>query len=265
MHVRELRPEDLGTHKPIYAVWEITLRCDHACAHCGSRAARARPDELTFAELKAVGDALAELGCREVTLIGGEAYLHPDAVALTRHLKGLGLWVGMQTGGRGLTEPICRALAEAGMDAIGVSLDGPPEVHDVLRAARGSQTSAERALQIAASLGLPITVNTQLNALTLPHLRWQYERMVALEVRAWRLQLTVPMGRAADHFDWILQPYQLLEALDTMAELQLDAVARAENFSLYERLFALWHLLHLPLFVLLVLAASVHVLAVHLY
>ena len=32
--------------RPIYAVWEITLRCDLACRHCGSRAGRARPDEL---------------------------------------------------------------------------------------------------------------------------------------------------------------------------------------------------------------------------
>ncbi len=33
--------------RPIYAVWEITLRCDLACRHCGSRAGRERPDELT--------------------------------------------------------------------------------------------------------------------------------------------------------------------------------------------------------------------------
>lgn len=43
------------------------------------------------------------------------------------------------------------------------------------------------------------------------------------------------------------------------------AVARAEAFSLYERLFALWHMLHLPLFIILVLAALAHVVAVHLY
>src|ERR1700733_16014989 len=25
-------------HRPIYAVWELTLACDLACRHCGSRA-----------------------------------------------------------------------------------------------------------------------------------------------------------------------------------------------------------------------------------
>jgi hypothetical protein len=45
----------------------------------------------------------------------------------------------------------------------------------------------------------------------------------------------------------------------------LNAVARAQSFSLFERLFALWHLFHLPLFVILVFAAIVHVVGVHLY
>ncbi len=47
--------------------------------------------------------------------------------------------------------------------------------------------------------------------------------------------------------------------------LYLSSTARAEAFTFYERMFALWHLLHLPLFFILVLAALAHVLAVHLY
>lgn len=53
----------------------------------------------------------------------------------------------------------------------------------------------------------------------------------------------------------------------------VDATARAfirdaravSEFALYERLFSLWHILHLPLFFMLVIAAIVHVIAVHLY
>ena len=40
---------------------------------------------------------------------------------------------------------------------------------------------------------------------------------------------------------------------------------RVAQFSLYERLFALWHVLHLPIFVLMVLSAFVHIFAVHVY
>src|SRR5262245_25723218 len=36
----QVRPADAV--RPIYAVWEITLACDLACRHCGSRAGRSR-------------------------------------------------------------------------------------------------------------------------------------------------------------------------------------------------------------------------------
>jgi MoaA/NifB/PqqE/SkfB family radical SAM enzyme len=75
---RTLRPTDLAEPRPVYVVWEITLRCDHACAHCGSRAGPVREDELTTAELLEVADSLIQMGTREVTLIGGEAYLRSD-------------------------------------------------------------------------------------------------------------------------------------------------------------------------------------------
>ena len=36
-------------------------------------------------------------------------------------------------------------------------------------------------------------------------------------------------------------------------------------FRLYERLFSLWHILHLPLFIMMIITAIVHIFAVHLY
>ena len=48
-------------------------------------------------------------------------------------------------------------------------------------------------------------------------------------------------------------------------EEYLSAVRKAAAFSLYERLFAVWHVLHMPMFILLVFAAIVHIVAVHLY
>jgi len=45
----------------------------------------------------------------------------------------------------------------------------------------------------------------------------------------------------------------------------LDAVRKVAGFSFYERLFSLWHTLHLPLYVMLLISGTVHVYAVHLY
>jgi hypothetical protein len=45
----------------------------------------------------------------------------------------------------------------------------------------------------------------------------------------------------------------------------LDRLQRAAAFRFYERMFALWHVLHVPLLFLLIAATTVHVIAVHLY
>lgn len=45
----------------------------------------------------------------------------------------------------------------------------------------------------------------------------------------------------------------------------MSLVGRVAQFSLYERLFALWHILHLPIFILMVISVLFHVLAVHMY
>ncbi|NES87010.1 MAG: radical SAM protein, partial [Moorea sp. SIO2B7] len=61
-----------------YAVWEITLKCNLACSQCGSRAGKARANELSTSEALDLVEQLAEVGIKEVTLIGGEAFLRPD-------------------------------------------------------------------------------------------------------------------------------------------------------------------------------------------
>lgn len=45
----------------------------------------------------------------------------------------------------------------------------------------------------------------------------------------------------------------------------LRTVLKTCEFSIYERLFGLWHILHLPLFFMLIISGIVHVIAVHMY
>lgn len=225
---RAVRPEEVDQPRPIYAVWEITLRCDHACAHCGSRAGPAtREDELDTAELLEVADALVRLGTREVTLIGGEAYLRSDVYQLIEHLVGRGVRVTMQTGGRGLTPTRARRLRDAGLSAVGVSIDGTAAVHDTLRASPGSHDAALSAIANARAVGMAVSSNSQINRLNMHELPAIAAELEQAGVLVWRGQLTAPMGRAADRPEWIVQPSMVLEIIDTLAQIQAEASARA--------------------------------------
>ena len=58
---------------------------------------------------------------------------------------------------------------------------------------------------------------------------------------------------------------RLLRAVDDYLASHMAQVKRVARVQAYERLFALWHVVHLPFFLLLVLSVVVHVAAVHLY
>jgi hypothetical protein len=49
------------------------------------------------------------------------------------------------------------------------------------------------------------------------------------------------------------------------ASTYLDSVRRAAEFAFYDRMLRLWHVLHLPLFFVLVATAVIHIVAVHMY
>jgi hypothetical protein len=57
---------------------------------------------------------------------------------------------------------------------------------------------------------------------------------------------------------------QSMVYLETTADY-LVAVERAAALTVYQRLFSLWHVLHVPLVALLIISALYHVLAVHMY
>lgn len=226
---RTIRSTEGDKALPIYAVWEITLRCDQACAHCGSRAGpEARDAELDTAELLSVADALIRLGNREVTLIGGEAYLRGDVYDLIAHLTKHGVRVSMQTGGRGLTPARVRRLRDAGLAAVGVSVDGSRAVHDELRDNPGSYDAALGAIAHAREAGLTVTSNTQVNRLNMGELPEIARALEQAGSSIWRVHLTVPMGRGADRPEWILQPYMILAVIDSLAAIQAEAKARAD-------------------------------------
>jgi radical SAM protein with 4Fe4S-binding SPASM domain len=219
----EVLPDD---HFPAYVVWELTLRCDQPCAHCGSRAGVRREDELTTEEALRVVDELRAMRAREVVVIGGEAYLHEGFLDIVRALCAAGIRATMTTGGRGVTRSLARQMKEAGMASVSVSIDGLAAQHDQIRKARGSFDSALSALEHLQDAGIPTSANTHVNRVNAPILEQLFELLASRGIRSWQVQITVPLGRAADRPQMLLQPYDLLDVVPRLASLKRRALAR---------------------------------------
>lgn len=162
---------------------------------------------------------MAALGVREVTLIGGEAYLREDWLEIVAEIARQGMTPTMTTGGRGLGPERARAAKRAGLESVSVSLDGLAATHDRLRGVEGSHAHARAALQALQVAGIPVSVNTQINRLSMPELPALLELIGAHGAHSWQIQLTVPMGRAADEAEVLLQPYDLLTLFPLLAKL----------------------------------------------
>jgi len=208
--------------KPIrytYAVWELTLQCNLACVHCGSRAATARPEELSTAEALDLVEQMRDAGISEVTLIGGEAFLRSDWLTIIRAIRNAGLKCTLTTGGYGISADAAVKMREAGLQQVSVSIDGTRDTHDRLRGRQGSWTAAFASLGHLRKAGIPITCNTQINRLSAPELPLIYMDLVDAGCRAWQLSMTVPMGRAADRPEILLQPSEFLDVFPLLNEL----------------------------------------------
>ncbi len=84
--------------------------------------------------------------------------------------------------------------------------------------------------------------------------------------RGLRRQLLQAVGSSAPRNGWDRDQRRRMRRLARRSlASHLIAVRMAADLRFFERLFALWHLLHLPLFIMLVVTGWVHVYAVHVY
>jgi MoaA/NifB/PqqE/SkfB family radical SAM enzyme len=123
-----------GRRLPFSITFILTHRCNFRCAYCDIPDAAG--DEMSAAEFCRAIDELTAAGMARASFSGGEALLRKDAAAIIRHAHERGLTTSLNSNawlaGQHLDE-----LAGI-VDMLVVSLDGPEEVHDLVRRQRGS-------------------------------------------------------------------------------------------------------------------------------
>jgi hypothetical protein len=88
--------------------------------------------------------------------------------------------------------------------------------------------------------------------------RWLYYQL-SWKIRCKLIARSKLSPIVAQHQDRLMQTTQ------KFLRNHLHQTRQVAQFSAYERLFSLWHIIHVPFFIMMVISALVHVLAVHLY
>lgn len=137
---------------PISMYVALTGRCPNRCAHC-SAIGQQQPD-LPTQTMKDLLVALQDMGTAIIGITGGEPLLRDDLCELISVLDDRSVSI-LFTSGYGLTIDKARALKQAGLFAVGVSLDSAEAAQmDARRGRAGAFDQAVVAVQNCRAAGL---------------------------------------------------------------------------------------------------------------
>jgi pyrroloquinoline quinone biosynthesis protein E len=231
--VPPVEPDPSGDPRPYTLVAELTYRCPLRCAYCSNpvRLAHLGPELATEDWARTFREAEA-LGVVQVNLTGGEPLLRDDLPELCAAARSCDLFTNLITSGLPLSRGRLRALAEAGLDAVQLSVQDT----DPATAARIAGLDALEPKTLVAEwtreLGLPLTINVVLHRQNLARL----DALIAMAERlgADRLELAhvQVLGWALLNREHLLPSAAMMsEARRAIAEAQVRLRGRLEILS----------------------------------
>ena len=207
-------------YRPYQVVWELTLACDLNCRHCGSRAGKARPDELSTPEALALCDELVALGTRRVTLAGGEPTLRQDWPLIANALTSKGVRVNILSNGRSWDADKARMVKLYGLESVAFSVDGCEATHDYVRRIDGQWRHLLASIDLTRAAGVQVSVVTMLNRRNMDELEQLRAVLAEHDVASWQLQLGNPTGNIADQPELVIRPSDVLDLIPRIAALK---------------------------------------------
>jgi radical SAM protein with 4Fe4S-binding SPASM domain len=158
--------EPLPAHVPHVVAWNLTKRCNLACAHCYIAAGswHAVAGELETPECLRIADEILAISPAPMFILsGGEPLLRGDLETIASHAVQRGATVVVGTNGTRLTrERIC-SLQAAGVTGVAVSIDSlDPRYHDRFRHGAGALADTLAAVDRLVEAGLDFVVQTTL-------------------------------------------------------------------------------------------------------
>lgn len=238
----------MGGHsfRPKAVTFVITGQCNLNCRMCVSRNSGIldMTEMLPLPIFKRVIDEVHPFN-PFVVFTGGEPLLHPQIIECLEYVRDKGLHSSLATNGWFLAEH-ADAIAESGLDILGISIDGPEEVHDRIRRRKGTfQRAFEGIRQVKRNGKRPlIFLNTCIQTDSYAHIDQLVDDASEVGVDGMNVQVlwTRPPDRAALHNE-LFPEFSVGDGWidETLAEIDFevleDVLRRAQERSLFVNVF----------------------------
>lgn len=195
---------------PYQVVWELTLRCNMRCSHCGSIAGKIRPNELTTSQAKKVIHQLDELGTESIVFMGGEVFLRKDWFELAKEVNKTNIDLLMISNGYQISQDTIDKLSKLKIVNFGVSIDGgTAKTHDSIRRRPGSFDQCFSFINELNNHNITTNAITSVLKNNIEELH-KLRNLLKGKVPYWQLQVGCPVGRLGDSSMISLQQYYQL-------------------------------------------------------
>lgn len=214
---------------PGYVIWDCTRRCNLKCVHCGA-AKESYKDELSTDAVKKLIDELADMNVKMFAATGGEPLTRRDILEVMTYASMKGMKTGIATNGFLIDGDMARGMKDAGIDTVQISLDGPREIHNMIRGNARSFDNATGAVKFLKGVGLEkVAIATTATPLNISYLSELKGIIKDLGVDYWKITIVMPIGRAAKG-NLLLSREQFTGLLDFVQRSKKDIhIEVAEN------------------------------------
>jgi radical SAM protein with 4Fe4S-binding SPASM domain len=154
---------------------------------------------MTTEQALEIVDELSSMRVNMLAVTGGEPLLRKDLLEVMAHARQKGLTTGIATNGFLVDEEMARKIHQAGIQSVQVSLDGLEETHNGIRHNAKSFQRAIAAIGFLIQHGVPlVSVATTVGPHNFHDLVKLGKVLRSIGVKAWRLTVVMPIGRARD-------------------------------------------------------------------
>ena len=149
---------------PLSCQWEITCRCNLRCVmcytDCFNRTDKIR-EELTTDQILRIMDELADAGCLELCLTGGEPLARPDFFDLYEHAIEKGFLITLFSNGTLITDTVADRLAALPPHSVESSLHGFTEqTFEAITQGHHSYARCMNAIRLLIERRVPLVLKT---------------------------------------------------------------------------------------------------------
>ncbi len=206
--------------------FELTMRCNEHCLHCGSRCGDVKAEEMTPAQYHEVMKQIAEdFDTKTFTLCitGGEPLIRTDFFDIMDDANKQGFLWGMTSNGILITPEVAKDLKRTGMRTISISIDGTEATHDAFRQTPGGWKRAMEGVQNLIDVGgfQHIQITTVVTHQNIGQLDELYRIFNDMDIDSWRIVNIDPIGRANEHPELLMTNEDIVRMFEYIRNMRI--------------------------------------------